>query len=195
MVACRFSLARLFVMTGFAAIACAALARPTPFWLPTIVSVTAAFLFYAVLAAIYRVGARGAFWRGMAIVGWGYFLLVLVAHPSSDEHVPLLTTQFIMLVHDLRHPASDEDDLYEVPYDLYPASPVDPMGPHPEDDAEDLDFPTSLPPSSGPRATYKTPGFSVIGECLWALLLGCVGGLIARRLHAARDGARSANSL
>ena len=104
MVACRFSLARLFVMTGFAAIACAALARPTPFWLPTIVSVTAAFLFYAVLAAIYRVGARGAFWRGMAIVGWGYFLLVFVAHPSSDEHVPLLTTQFIMLVHDLRHP-------------------------------------------------------------------------------------------
>lgn len=65
MIAWRFSLARLFCMTAFAAIACAALARPTPFWLPTIVSVTVAFLFHAVLAAI-TVSAReepfGAVW-------------------------------------------------------------------------------------------------------------------------------------
>lgn len=121
-------------------------------------------------------------------------MLVFVALSSSSDEVPLITTQLLQMLDELRPVDEGEWEPALVPvsaispqnsgapggfaFEVYTASNPPPTNPPP---------PGSLVAGMINPAAYDPTAFTVIGECLWALLLGCAGGLIARRLHAARD--------
>ena len=55
----KFSLLTLIVITTFAGLACAALAKPSDDWLIAVVTLTAVAFMYQVLRALVLSGARG----------------------------------------------------------------------------------------------------------------------------------------
>ena len=190
MVAWRFSLARLFWLISVVAIACAALVHPTTLWSTAVASTTVAVLFYAILAAVYRVGAQRAYWVGMLAVGWGYFWLAfLPSWLSSGEELPLVTTQLLRLLDEVRPqaPAVYEPALMPAAavstgafdsFQIYTATNPPPTNPPLP--------PGSLIPTTISYGADDTEDFRVIGQCLWTLLLGSIGGLVARRLYNSR---------
>jgi hypothetical protein len=72
----QFSLKQLFIATTFAAIASFTLVYATPFWGSVIFSCSAMLLMVAVLMAILTHGQQRAMWLGVAVMGWGYWLLM-----------------------------------------------------------------------------------------------------------------------
>ena len=203
MVACRFSLARLLCSVGLVAVACAALSQPTSFWATITVSGVVAILFYSVLAAIYRPGARRAQWLGMAIVGWGYFVLI----GTLDGHWPLASSVLLEWLDDMRSeapvaiagpaqpaliPASainplNSGDGGAFDFEIYTASNPPPANP--------LPAPGSLVPITITTPAYDPEDFFIIGHSLWTLLFGSIGGLVARRLQKSSQCGHCAHSI
>jgi hypothetical protein len=95
---------------AFIALACVALVRCNYIWASSIFTTTLAVISFAVLAAVFRRGAKQAFWIGFALFGWGYLWM---AHWPPDDammfgpndqsrwrlqnegHEPLATTQLL----------------------------------------------------------------------------------------------------
>jgi hypothetical protein len=77
----QFSLLTLGGLVAFAAVASAALVYASELWSSTLYTAAFAWLTFAVLAAIYRDGAKRAFWVGSAVCGWIY--LILLCWPES----------------------------------------------------------------------------------------------------------------
>jgi hypothetical protein len=97
----RFSLLTLFGFVAVVAVACAALVRPSPFWLMVVSSATLALLFYAVLAAVYGRSTKRAFWTGFAVVAWGYVALEWAAAVGLPFFMPTdsVTNRLESIVH------------------------------------------------------------------------------------------------
>lgn len=71
----RFSVASLMVLVCGAAIAFVSLLFASELWAGTVFLLTLGTLTVAILAIVYRRGARRAFWFGFALLGWGYLVL------------------------------------------------------------------------------------------------------------------------
>lgn len=230
----RFTLAGMLGSIAVVAVACAALANPSPIWAALVVTAVLGLLTYAVLAAIFRRGARRAFWIGLATVGWGY--TYLVAHDrlgnsmnwnngsvSGFASAPsqLVTTKLLLWwAGKLAQPgppfsAYAPSVTYSAP--AYPAelapvtvepdplvSPQSPTYGTPDSAPTVIPGPYNppIPGPYNPPAVAQMPGVPIsspvvytefdgemflrlltIGEHLWALLLGLLGGLIARSMY------------
>ena len=192
----RFSLGRLLAGVTFVAFGCAALANATPLCSAVVATLTVATLFYAVLAAVYRVADSRAFWLGMSIVGWGYFLLVAFLSsgiPFGDAaELPFVTSKLLYALAEALPqdrpenipawiPASAQATLASgatpASFEIYTADNPPPAN---------LTIPGGLVPTSLSSAP-DFQEFYGIGECLWSLLLGSIGGLVARHLYATRE--------
>lgn len=157
-------------------------------------SAAVGILFYAVLAAIYRRGARRAFWTGMAVVGWGYFALVSLSYWSSNSDLPLATTWFLDCIDEIRPRPAPEFQLASVPkmaihalnsganrveFQVYTESnPPPPNVP-----------PNALMPTMIDTDDDDSEDFRLIGQCLCTLATGLLGGFVARRLYEAEAAA------
>jgi hypothetical protein len=91
----RFSLLGLVILTAFAALACAALARPDSSWLSLIVTITATAFAFQALRAVFLAAEQRA-----AAIGWllgGGAYLAIVFAPWFEQHVApqLLTSKGI----------------------------------------------------------------------------------------------------
>jgi 4-hydroxybenzoate polyprenyltransferase len=101
MSAWRFSLVGLLTAVTFAAVACGALVNPNEWWTVGVTTAAVALLAYAVLAAIYRQGTRRAFWLGLAVIGWGYFVLPGFAVGFKFENygqLPLASSKLLQML-------------------------------------------------------------------------------------------------
>jgi hypothetical protein len=85
----QFRLGTALITMIAVGVACAALARPTPFWAGALLSFALLSLLVALLLAIYRSGSAQAFALGYLIFGSGYLaatvLLDRSLHTMDDE--------------------------------------------------------------------------------------------------------------
>jgi hypothetical protein len=190
----RFSLIGLLGAVTFAAVACGALISSSERWSVGIATATTALLSYAVLAAIYRTASRRAFWLGLTVIGWGYFLLPGFALGFQFENygkLPLASAKLLEWLGDKR---------LNGPAQTMAGQGVNSNAGLNGSVAVDFAFPVSNSAftfsTTGPGSlTLVTAGgvdeqtwarFYTIGHCLWSLLFGLLGALVASRLDLAR---------
>ena len=183
----RFSLVGLLAAVTFAAAACGALVNPNEWWTIGVTSATATLLAYAVLAVIYRQGARRAFWVGAAVIGWGYFGLLPLSLGFNFEsygEAPLFTNKLLKMLGESRF-----DESSQVISGIGVNSNAGLSG-------DIVTFTRSgklyrrLLAIGGPASAAGGETWShfyTIGHCLWSLLLAALGGLVALRLALARE--------
>jgi hypothetical protein len=161
----RYSLLTLFGAILVISVGCAALVSASDLWAQAVVTATVLALLIATVGAIYLPGRSWgtntrAFSGGFAIFGWAY--LLLVQGPWFEGLKPqLATTVALNKLQRLMHEESDASPGQRFTYtSTLSANNV-----------------TLLTPSFVP--TIAAP-FHQIGQSLWAILLACVGGAVAR---------------
>ena len=164
----RISIGRLLLVIACCGVGFAALRSPSWIWASTVYSVVVASLAAATLNAVYRLGARRAFWTGFALYGWLY--LGLNTYPRSDSNVsPLIVTTVLM---DLAYPT------------------IGGMGGTGGTGVttESIWGYWSQPPRGAMPFGWAVPEpFRVICHALLTPIFALLGGLLARRLHRTRD--------
>jgi hypothetical protein len=96
----RITIARLLLIIVYFGVGFAAMRSPSWIWASTLFSLVTTSLAAATLTALYRPGARRAFWTGFAFCGWLY--LGLSSYPWSGSGMsPLIITSALM---DLLYP-------------------------------------------------------------------------------------------
>jgi len=186
MSAWRFSLFGLLAAVTFAATACGALVNPNEWWAMGVTTAAVALLAYAVLAAIYRQAARRAFWLGLAVIGWGFFVLPGFAVGFKFENygqLPLASSKILQMLGEagLTTPAQlivgqgVNSNAILTGYAV-----VDITGTFTAGSGT-----THIAAGSAADETWSH--FYTIGHCLWSLFLGIAAGLVARRLFLARE--------
>jgi hypothetical protein len=184
MSAWRFSLVGLLAAVTFAAVACGALVNPNEWWTIGVTSATVTLLAYAVLAALYRAGARRAFWVGAAVIGWGYFGLLPFALGFNFESYgesPLITCRLLGMLGESRLDDSPQ---------VISATGVNSNAGLSGDVitfTRSGNLYTRLLVGGVAANRDAWPNFYTIGHCLWSLLLAALGGLVALRLALARE--------
>lgn len=187
----QFSIKALLGLAAFVAAACAALLNASEWWASATCTITLVVLLVAVLRSVFRRGPSRAFWLGFAIFGWAYVLLTF--WPQSDPTSPcqrhLLTTKlskwaYFELLPLVRTPPSEPIPLPPVPRTSGGGATVEFR-----DQVRDefrLAWDSAVP--AAPQTYYPdyTP-FLSIAEWLWTLLLGMLGGILARYLYATRE--------
>jgi hypothetical protein len=161
----RFSLATLMAATVLIGIVVAGLRHATSLWAVTSFSLAVVILATAILGAVFRRDRRRVYWTGFAVFGWGY--LVLCFAPWFEERVgPHLLTTIVL----------EDSHSY--------------LGPQPRL------MVTSPAPGSAMTTVSTSPiawdgsteqeNYHRIGQSLFALLFGYLGGMIATYFDAHR---------
>jgi hypothetical protein len=180
----RFSIAGLMGLVVVVAVGVAALRFATELWAGILLLMTLVVLGAAVLAFHERTGAKRAWWRGFALFGWGYVVLAMGPWASEAVAPHLPTTAGLDVLHARMHPGGAEGGqarrLWEDALRNYIAA-VDTPSRTPWAVAFSPDG--KLVVSAAPPGPAPEP-FRRVGHCLWALLAACVGGIVARALHA-----------
>jgi hypothetical protein len=122
----------------------------------------------ATLTAVYRLGARRAFWTGFALCGWLYLGLTTYPFGGSNQS-PLIVTTALM---DFAYPtlggmgsAGGTGVVSQSVWDYW-----------------------SQPPRTAIPFGFVVPEpYRVICHGLLTPIVGLLGGLLARRLHRTRD--------
>lgn len=178
MVRPRVSIFGLMGVVLICAVGVAALRAASALWAGGVLLLTLTVLGVTLLGAIFRRGARRAFWVGFALFGWGY--LILACGPWFGQEVrPNLATSLVFdMVYARMHAVSTGEASVDYDGDGR-ADLVLAQGP--------LTMPgmtiayTSIPWLPGARP------FARIGHCLFALLAGGLGGMLGRFFFTPRD--------
>jgi hypothetical protein len=99
----RTTIPGLMIAVAISAVAITALRTASDLYLKMTYSAVTALLLYAIVAARYRRGNKGAFWFGFAVFGWGYFVLSSVNNdydrnfydPQARMNSNLITSNLI----------------------------------------------------------------------------------------------------
>ena len=164
----RFSVASLLLFVFFAAVGSAALANPTDLWRQITVTLTVATLLFAALAAAYSRGASRTFAGGLALAGWLYFILAFVGAFGLRDN--LLTDTAVEWIAVTIH--GDQAGIGSGPSSSW----LDLAN----DEFEQFVWFTQ----GNGRFAMRQPGtpianLIVIGHALWAIVVGCLGGMVA----------------
>lgn len=209
----RVSVSGLAAIVLVSAIGVAALRGESSLWAGSLLLLDLAIFAFAVLAVIYREGARRAWWAGFALFGWGY--LAIAFGPWAAEAVaPRLATSMIMdsmyakfgpPIPSRRHEgalrtaaqlvtsARRLDSAARIVDELFETRAL--MTPEEREKLyalRDLLDPEKqvilVDEQGGPRRDHRPirasrEDFRQAGHCLFALLAACLGGCLARVLH------------
>lgn len=178
----RFSLLTLFGAILVTSVGCAALVSASDAWAKVVVTATVLALLIATVGAIYLPNKWRAFAGGFAIFGSAYLLLTQGSWFESLRP-QLATTVALKKLHGLMHEDSNAMSGQAINFTGSGASLV-------------LDSVTGTISANNITAWTPTPAtttapsanFHQIGQSLWAILLACVGGIVAkafgnRRMH------------
>jgi hypothetical protein len=157
----QFSLRTILLFVVAASVALAAMRFATAAWASVIVTATMLTLFASVALAVCRRGERRYFWIGFAICGTGYFVVAMTPF-QIVEH--LATSKAVTFLRDKFHP-----------YQYLP--PL--KNPR---DASEVATRDNLWRDHGERVA----NFRWIGECVWTLILGAIGGMLVRLIAGRR---------
>lgn len=194
----RYSLTTLFLILVYVCIGSAALANATGIWPQVAVTISVTILLMFTLAAICWKERARYFALGFSITGWTYFLLIFTSVLNVRSY--LLTDTAVNLLFTAIHqdqPASN--------YQIVVQTVQTPNG---MATTKMLRLPRNVTPPPAPTATLPSPSpyyysaraaytapvtapptvdsvsFSNIGHSLWAVLLACIGGVVAQVLYA-----------
>jgi hypothetical protein len=192
----RFTILGLMGLILGLAVSIAALRNADDQWAGALLLTTALLIGAAALGAVYHSGRRRAARLGFAVFGGGYFALAFLGLSESNL-TRLPTTWLLRYVHDKVAPAaiyaSDPFDALEMIGGTSSASV--PSG------GATLTMSNHFPIRLASVATTTTPNrwkfmlpgaanydaFGVVGHCLFALLAGLLGIVIATRYQARQD--------
>jgi hypothetical protein len=158
------------IMIALAACACAALLHPGPVVRDVVVSATLALLAVAMLNALYGAANRRPFWLGFTLCALVYYASATNTWLESHFGDRLLTRRVNALLFAVVHPQ----------YSFSPWAEPDTIDPF-------ADEPLPNPHLFETRLYDEVKVRSFVRECdcLWTVLLGCCGGLLAVRLRRA----------
>jgi hypothetical protein len=84
----RFSIANMLAAVAIIGVGLAALNAPSPSTALALIVATVSVLLVAILATVYGVGAARAFWLGVALFGWFYFVVAFTpAFPEAKGYI------------------------------------------------------------------------------------------------------------
>jgi hypothetical protein len=170
----RFSLLTLFGAILVISVGCAALASASDAWAKAVVSATVLALLTSTVGAIYLPGQARAFAGGFAIFGWSY--LLLVQGPWLESMKPqLVTTVALNKLQGVMHEDSGAMLGQAVTFTGGGSSFVL----NSVTGTVTANNVTVLSPTFVPTIPSSAQ-FHQIGQSLWAIILACVGGLLAR---------------
>lgn len=169
----RFSLFTLLAAILVISLGCAALVNASELWAEVVVTATVLGLLVATIRAIYLSERSRAFAGGFAIVGWAY--LLLVQGPWLESVRPrLLTTVAVNRL----QPLLDKDTVNN---DASVGLALAWLARQQNTAATgSWNFPYPLTALRSSASPSSTSAFEEIGQCLWTILLACLGGFIAR---------------
>jgi hypothetical protein len=177
----QFSLRSLLIFIAAVSLVSAAMRYSTAAWTTGVVTVTVFLLLASIALAFSSPIDRRPFWIGFAVCGVAYLFVVGSTGFVAPEFVlRLATTKSVEFLRDKLHPPSDFVEYL----------PGGPPGRPPTR----VFYSPALPllPSQVIKNTYSYQSdtderygaiawnFLLIGHCLWALLLGTLGGMLAR---------------
>ncbi len=174
----RFTIGNLAAAILFIAIALAALRDGSASWDRALFSATLLVLLTSILLAVHRTGRSRAFWLGFALFGWAY----LAAAQLPEVRTRLLTTRALIRLGKLVPTVS-----VDLTYNQDPGERSKVLKPDGETRPEVV---LGINPRSGSLwATLGgiTQDFYRIGDSLWALILGFLGGHLSRGLVKRRE--------
>ena len=166
----RFTIAQTMAAVFFLGFGFAALRSPSWIWASTLFSVVATLLAVATLTAVYRLGARRAFWTGFALCGWLY--LGMSAWPwsgSGSNQSALIVTSALM---DLAYPTIQ--DISNMRGSGAATAGIWRYWSEPPRDAAPFNWAVPEP-------------YRVICHSMLTPFFALLGGLLARRLYRTRD--------
>ncbi len=199
----RVSVGGLLVTIMFAAVGLAALRASTELWASLVNASALALLGFAILGAILRRGTSRAFWLGFAVFGCGY--LALASGPQTARRLPstaalewlqplmsraprTIGDRLLVLRQGSPTPSTIvdiKDATWKVNFDGWTSYHDEWVGP--DRIAGNLPAaPRGAGTNPAPASAYfpfsGAENFLLIGHSLLALLVGIVGGLVARFL-------------
>lgn len=198
----RFSLRGLLAMTAFVAVGLMSLLHATA-WVPNL-WFTVLLLSVGVAVACWRAGKTAGFAEGYTLFAGGYALLLVSAWAQANPFMPNPNTVHTLLItHNLN------DWVYERLLPLVrevPAPQATPggggfFGPGPiaqfggAGNVPGFDSGLSLAIGSGQNilAYPDQTSFQRVAHCLWAVVIGCLGGRLMQTLRAStRDATATA---
>lgn len=166
----QFSVFALLMVVAFVSVACAALVYASLWWASICLTGAVIVHLVAVLGLVYRCGPARAFWLGFAVLGWGYLLLAFA--PGLDRHIGhrLVTTKLLAL--------------------LQPKLQRTPIQGNASYLALDPGANVLVITTETGRYYHPAPQwghFQQAGHSLTAILIGVLGGLLARYFYNTRE--------
>jgi hypothetical protein len=182
----RVSIAGLMALVVFVAVAAAALREASEIWAGVLFVLTLATVGFAVLRASYRTGSVRAFWAGFALFAAGYLAVSFL--PGQEARPPLPTAPALTWLQGklLRQQAAQvlTVDVSGALNGTVLTRVVTTSG-----SPWSTSGGSSAPPAASPFTfVWMADGqrFQQVGHCLLAVLVGLLGGLIARWQQAGR---------
>jgi hypothetical protein len=185
----RFNIRELMGLVLGLAVAIAALRNADDHWAGGLLLATALFIGVAALGAVYYAGRRRAGRLGFAVFGGGYFALAFLG--LSEPNVTRLpTTWLLRYVHEKVAPTPINHTVTFHYTEPPSGATITVSNPVPIQTAQLYlsDSPNRWKSMLRGAANYDA--FSVVGHCLFALLAGLLGIVIARRYQARQDSVR-----
>jgi hypothetical protein len=125
----RFSIASLLMLILVTGLGLAALRSPSRLWAGVLINLDLAVLTIAVIGAIYRRGAKRAYWLGLALGGWLYFILGFCPWFTTELGPQLLTTALLDILYPRVAPSGEQENLAPANQPLVmPPAPPAPVG-------------------------------------------------------------------
>jgi hypothetical protein len=181
----RFTIAGLLGVITVLGIGLAALREASDLWDSGLFTLTLGVLLVSILLAVHRREDRRAFWVGFALFGWGYMGLSLV--PSAEPRLVTTTALAYLDAHvpgqamGLRIRLSESGSGSSI--NLVQGLAFSPDGRRLVGSSQGR---VGLWDRTTGRLLFTIPGttenFIRIGHSLFALLAGCAGGVVSRRL-------------
>lgn len=164
----RFSLFALLAVILVISLGCAALVNASDLWAEIVVTATILGLLVATIGAVFIPGRGRVFAGGFAIFGWAY--LLLVQGPWLESLKPRLLTTVAV---DRLEKVLQKDG------QVVATAPSTSMA-----SGSWINLSNALPSrtitfTSSGVAVFPPHPFQQIGQCLWTVLLACLGGVLA----------------
>jgi hypothetical protein len=193
----RFSIAGLMAVVLVCGVAVAALRNASEIWAGILLLLTLGLLAAALLGVAYRREAGRAGWIGFALFGWGYLTLAFGPWFAEQVRPQLPTTRLLDYVHGKVVESTEANATFSV---VLPAQNQVMTGSATTTTAKNVFVLTAS--TGGSQAARVTASsfsqpfrllfagagnyepFQRVGHCLFALLAGLVGAIVARRFHA-----------